>query len=298
MVKIAQVCGIEILIANSLLALFIICGVLGIISFAAVVFLIVLLHETGHVVMARYFHLPVERIELFPFGGVAYIQSYRNSSLFKEMLVALAGPFTNLLAAGFIWIVKVKLAVIPTWLEFGWQVSMAMAVCNLIPALPLDGGRIVRALLAKRFGFFPATRLTAGAGQFLACIVFFFGLWRVSFHWVNFSWMLLAGYFFFAACREKRAAFLTLISYLTGKDQEIKRRGILPGRSLVMLSSVQVKQVLKTLAPQNYHLIYVIGERGELQGVLTERAVISAGLAGDMEKNLGEILGKVDLTPR
>ncbi|MDD2497418.1 MAG: site-2 protease family protein [Desulfitobacteriaceae bacterium] len=289
--KIARVCGIEIIITNSLLALFIISGVLGIIPFAVVVFLIVLLHEAGHVIMACYFHLPVDRIELFPFGGVAYIQSYRNSSLFKETLVALAGPFTNLLAAGFVWIVKVKLTVIPSWLEFGGQVSMVMAVCNLIPALPLDGGRIVRALLAKRFGFFPATRLTAGAGQLLACIVFFFGLWRVSFYWVNFWWMLLAGYFFCAARREKRAAFLTLISYLTGKDNEIKRRGILPGRCLVMLSSVQVKQVLETLAPQNYHLIYVIGERGELLGILTERAVISAGLTGDMEKNLGEILG-------
>ncbi|NMA14809.1 MAG: CBS domain-containing protein, partial [Clostridia bacterium] len=103
-------------------------------------------------------------------------------------------------------------------------------------------------------------------------------------------------YFFFAARREKDAAFLTLISYLTGKEQEIKEQGVQPGRCLAMLGSVQVKQVLETLAPQKYHLIYVVSERGELLGILTERAVISAGLTGDMGKTMGDIVKKENPT--
>ncbi|NMA14211.1 MAG: peptidase M50, partial [Clostridia bacterium] len=192
--KIARVCGIEILIKNSLLVLFIIFGVLGILHFAVLVFLSVLLHEAGHVVVARYFQLPVERIELFPFGGVAYIQSYKKYSLINETLVALAGPLTNLFAAGLIWLANATFTMPLPWLEFGYQVTLVMAACNLIPVLPLDGGRIMRAYLAQRFGFLPATRLTAGAGQLLAGALFFWGLWKLSCHWVNFTWMLLAAY--------------------------------------------------------------------------------------------------------
>ena len=114
----------------------------------------VLLHELGHAVVARRFGVRVSRIELGFFGGAAQMEAMPREPS-RELLIAAAGPAVSLVlgASG---LVLGALTHVPLVSLVGW-INLVIAGFNLIPALPMDGGRILRALLVPRLGYRRAT---------------------------------------------------------------------------------------------------------------------------------------------
>jgi Zn-dependent protease/CBS domain-containing protein len=156
-------------------------AVLGVI-FILAIFLCVVLHEYGHALAARRYGIQTRDITLFPIGGVARLERIPTNPL-QELLVALAGPAVNVgLAAGlFVWL-KVTATFEPLqmltitagpFLERIMAVNLFLALFNMIPAFPMDGGRVLRAILATRQEYGRATQTAASIGQGIAV---FFGL--------------------------------------------------------------------------------------------------------------------------
>ncbi len=152
------------------------------VAFILLLFGIVVLHEYGHALTARRFGIQTRDITLYPIGGVARLERMPDNP-WQELWVALAGPLVNVvLAAGlYAWLVFSH-ALVPLNLlsvnsgeliERLMLVNVTLALFNLIPAFPMDGGRVLRALLALRFNYVRATRAAAIIGQGLA---FVFGL--------------------------------------------------------------------------------------------------------------------------
>jgi Zn-dependent protease len=157
-------------------------GVTGV-ALVVALFACVVMHEFGHALTARRYGIDTRDITLYPIGGVAMLTGRLRPR--HELWVALAGPAVNvvlalLIAAG------MMLARLPmTWNELEttfWgnllAANVLMAVFNLIPAFPMDGGRVLRALLARGMPEDRATQIAAGVGQSLAIALFFFGLIR------------------------------------------------------------------------------------------------------------------------
>jgi Zn-dependent protease len=159
-------------------------------------FLCVLLHELGHSLTARYFGIQTHEILLLPLGGVAQLSKNPDQPR-QELWIALAGPLVNVLIALLLIVIgltpQVKLfdyvldgrglsAALGAELSLNtlllWLLSanVSLVLFNLIPAFPLDGGRILRALLAMGLGHRRATRIASGIGQFAAVGFFLFGL--------------------------------------------------------------------------------------------------------------------------
>ncbi|MCX7722695.1 MAG: site-2 protease family protein [Verrucomicrobiae bacterium] len=151
-------------------------AVMGIV-FIITIFGIVVLHELGHALAARRYGIRTRDITLLPIGGVARLERMPEDPR-QELVVALAGPAVNVALA-----VALLFLVLPTMQfdqlgrvhVFGgtfllnlFLVNVWMAAFNLIPAFPMDGGRVLRALLAMRFDYVRATQVAAGIGQFLA----------------------------------------------------------------------------------------------------------------------------------
>ena len=144
--------------------------------FMLLLFLCVLLHEFGHIFTARAFGVPTPYVTLLPIGGVASMERMPEKPS-QEIAVALAGPAVNA-AIAFVLLVVLWLDATP--LSFGAfqesflaQVAAAnvvLLVFNLIPAFPMDGGRVLRAVLAIWLGFGPATPVAARIGQGLALV--------------------------------------------------------------------------------------------------------------------------------
>ncbi|HEV2293936.1 MAG TPA: site-2 protease family protein [Tepidisphaeraceae bacterium] len=153
------------------------------IIFILALFLCVLLHELGHAFAAARYGIKTPDITLLPIGGLARLQRMPDHPV-QELVVAVAGPLVNVViavaitlgigaAAGFSPDVQLDNPRVPMLLQLR-NVNILLVLFNLIPAFPMDGGRVLRALLAMRISYGRATAIAAGVGQFMA---FLFALW-------------------------------------------------------------------------------------------------------------------------
>lgn len=137
------------------------------VAFITLMFGAVLLHELGHALTARRFGLDTHAITLYPIGGVAQLAgSPRNAR--EELWIALAGPAVNfVLAAGFgaLSFFLAPTGIVGTFVTGLAWANLGLGVFNLLPAFPMDGGRVLRAALETRMGRLRATEIAAGLGK-------------------------------------------------------------------------------------------------------------------------------------
>src|SRR5206468_5896689 len=178
--------------------------VLGVVA-ALLLFASVLVHELGHCLVALRYRIPMAQITLFIFGGMAQIR--REAPTPKaEFLIAIAGPIVSVgVGLGF-WLLAALPGAPPEQTavsEHLRNINLVLAIFNLVPGYPLDGGRVLRAALwAWSKNFHKATRQAARAGQGFAVLLMLGGLWVAGEGGtVNGMWFLLIGAFLFTAAR-------------------------------------------------------------------------------------------------
>jgi Zn-dependent protease len=168
----------------------------------------VLLHELGHALTARRFGVQTKDIILTPIGGMARIVNMPRSPV-REILIALAGPVVSLAIATVAFMFTVAFVVVPiapevvqTGFSTLFTLNLMLGLFNLVPALPMDGGRILRGVLAIKRDYLSATILAARIGKIIAVIgglagVFYLKSWSLG---------LIALFIFFSAGQEVRMA--------------------------------------------------------------------------------------------
>lgn len=147
-------------------------GVVGL-PILLVAFVSILLHELGHALVARRLGVPIREIEFHFFGGAAKMVGLPRSAG-DEIRIAAAGPAVSLVLAG----AGAFLGAITgtRFFAFVGFVNLVIGLFNLLPALPMDGGRILRAAFAKRMGFLPATRLALRIARWFALAMAVYGI--------------------------------------------------------------------------------------------------------------------------
>ena len=185
-------------------------GAVGAVVFVSAAFLCVLLHEFGHVLAARSYGIRTPDITLLPIGGLARLERMPEKPM-QELIVAICGPLVNVVIAVAIAMgIGAQVAISPD-LHFGqsghfWEKLMVwnlmMVAFNLIPAFPMDGGRVFRALLGFFVEYERATRWAATLGQGIAATA---GLWMLVSGHFSPVLMLIAFFVFVAAGHEASA---------------------------------------------------------------------------------------------
>jgi Zn-dependent protease len=172
--------------------------------FVLAIFGCVLLHELGHALAARQFGIPTRDITLLPIGGVAALERMPRNP-WQELWIAVAGPLVNVvIASGLflgLWLSTVGSGGLGT---FFWQLAIAnvvLVVFNLIPAFPMDGGRILRSVLALFVDWVQATQIAVSVGKVAAIAFGFLGLMSG-----NLMLVLVGVFVFFAAQGELMSA--------------------------------------------------------------------------------------------
>jgi Zn-dependent protease/CBS domain-containing protein len=164
---------------------------LGTVGFMLAMFTCVVLHEYGHALTARRFGISTRDITLLPMGGLARLERMP-SEPWQELLVAIAGPAVNIVIAAVLWIVCLALGLDPFhkvdhvvegrsnfFATLLWW-NMAMVAFNMLPAFPMDGGRVLRSLLAMKLPYNKATQIAATIGKVMALIFAWYAIFRVG----------------------------------------------------------------------------------------------------------------------
>jgi Zn-dependent protease/predicted transcriptional regulator len=168
----------------------------------------VVLHELGHSVVARMYGVKVRSITLWLLGGVAQFDEMPRQRG-AEAVMAIAGPLVSVAVGALCWLVLRALptSAVPARFVFHYLAFMnvALAVFNMIPALPLDGGRVLRSLLALRMPHLRATQVAAGISKGLAILMGLFGLFFGGGIW----FLVLAFFIYMAVNSELRGSMVT-----------------------------------------------------------------------------------------
>ena len=298
-VKIGSVAGIGILLHWTFLLL--IAGIFAFYLFrgnsvfaaligvglVATVFLCVVLHELGHALTARRYDVPTRDITLYPIGGVARLQRIPEEPM-KEFWIAVAGPAVNVVIALILFLLiqvtgaslSPQAFIDPTANFLGtlmW-LNIVLVGFNLLPAFPMDGGRVLRALLAVRMDYARATQIAANVGQGMAILFGIVGL-------IGFNPILL---------------FIALFVYI-GAQQEAQQ-----AMMRTITEGVPVRQAMMTrfasLSPQDTlaHAVdeliagsdqdFPVVENGHIVGVLTRRNLMKAISEHGREAAVGDFV--------
>jgi len=269
------------------------------------VFVIVLLHELGHSLVAMAFGISVRDITLLPIGGMARLERMPNKP-WQEFLVAVAGPAVNfvLAAAIFPFLFIPVLAgehrlshllfapsVSPTiwsFLQFLFLVNVSLLLFNLLPAFPMDGGRMFRALVAMAVGMYRATKVAVWLGQGIAFVMAGYAIWSGQL-----ILLLIALFIFSAGSAEKRAIEVreALANIRTGDVVNGLMNVLLPSYTLGEVAGLALRSPVGS---------YPVVLGGTLLGVLRRSDVKRALNRGQRLSTVAEVMQrhfpKVDIT--
>ena len=243
------------------------------ILFILALFLCVVLHEYGHALTARKYGIKTRDITLYPIGGVARLERMPDKPI-EELWVALMGPAVNVVIAVILFtILYLSGSPAPityltitsgSFLARLMTVNISLVLFNLIPAFPMDGGRVLRALLAMRMEYVRATQVAANVGQGLAFIFGFIGLFNNPF-------LLFIAFFVWIGASQE-ASMVQMKNSLSGIP--VTRAMLTDFKKLAPHDTLS--QVVDLILAGSQHDFPVLDANGSVIGILERGTFINA----------------------
>ena len=249
-----------------------ICGALGLFSS-------IVLHELAHSVVAKKFGLPIRGITLFIFGGVAHMGG-ESPTPKAELLMAVAGPLASVLVGfGLLGLSSVGRAGFPVSvrlvLQYLWTINLALAAFNLIPAFPLDGGRVLRSALWKWKGDLNwSTRIAAKIGTGFGFLLLAVGLYFVlQGSTTSGVWWILIGLFLRSAAQSSYRRLPMSSSSPATMGQGAHVRNFMCSSPVTVDANTSVERLVEDFLCEHHHKLYPVVDDAQLVGSTSIRDV-------------------------
>ena len=239
-------------------------------------YLIAFFHEISHFAVAVKLNVKPEKIIIMPFGITLRINSYNLRNPKDEIKIAAAGPTCNAVMA----IISTALYYnefinYNLWL-FSVTANCAIALINLLPALPLDGGRILRAYLTEKCGYIKASNITILITKIcigLLCVLGLIILYKTKF---NFSVLLIASFLITNCISEQRGSKMIMMREILYSRQKLAQEGVAKTGIISIMENTPAKKVLKFLSYNKYYTITMIDENMNILASMTETKLIES----------------------
>lgn len=248
-----------------------------------------LLHELIHILTAKRLKIPISRIEVLPFGicgrlGVEFIKSPKN-----EFLVAAAGPLASGVLACVFWAALQYLPQYSEWLEYGKNVNLSLMLLNFMPTLPLDGGRIVKAVLSELLGIIRAYNIVLKLSRVVITVIIVLAVVLLLVSDFNFS-LIMIGVFLLGSLssEQKNISIISLKEILYHKNK-LHDSGLCRSERLAANCGTPARQFLRRISSHKYYIIDVVDDNGKIINSVTESQVLSALIKNSIRLSFGEI---------
>jgi len=260
-------------------------AVTGFFTELIVLFATVLVHELGHVLAARGYGWRIREVKLLPFGGVMETEEAGSRPALEEAVVAAAGPLQNLWMGAASWLLGYAGIWDAAWADYLVEVNIAIGLFNLLPVLPLDGGRLLQALAGCGLSYYRTLAACAALSLWMSA-----GIILYSFHplaspaggAVNLNLLAVGIFLLLSNWTYRRNLPYVFIRFLMHRREASARRfrsGTL-AQPIVVTGVKPVAGILRLLRRERYHLVYIMDEKGAALAVLPEQKIIDAYLGG------------------
>ena len=256
-------------------------------ALVGMIFFCVVIHELAHIVLSAKTGVQAKTVVLLPIGGVTLMDEMRHATLtpatwMREVWIALVGPLVNLLIGGIAglalwhWMPQVQLLSKPYIYSFNLPRSfvwcnVGLAVLNLIPGYPLDGGRILRAFFTRRTDAIHATRRAVSIGQTVAFVLMLSGMLQYFENGSTSStWITMIGFFLFVAAQleERSAVFQSVLEAVHLQDVMLT--------DFATLSSADTLEDALEKAVHTLQDDFPVVRGGDMVGIISKRKILEA----------------------
>ncbi len=267
-------------------------AILGVIG----LFFSIIVHELSHSLVARTYGLPMGGITLFLFGGMAHMEQEPPSPK-VEFVMAIAGPISSLVLAGIFFLV-VPLSIALNWpeqaqalAEYLSVLNLILAVFNLLPAFPLDGGRVLRATMWWLTGdMMRATKMASRVGSLFGLILMAFGfVWLLEGQFITGVWWFLIGVFLRGAAQGSYNQ-LEMRQALTGETV----RDFLTGQASAVSPHLSIDALVERKVYEFYQDLFAVVENDRLVGCISIEEIKSIPRQRWTEATVGEVMKPCD----
>ncbi len=243
-------------------------------------FVIVFIHELGHATAAALLGIQVKSIQMLPFGGVAVIEDRGDLTAGKEILISLAGPLQNVLMIG----AAAAMQSLGWWdgefLTYFIQANTIIALFNLLPILPLDGGKIAQALVSLFLPYHKTLiityRISIVASMFMIGIALF--PLFIDQGKIELNILLMGCFLLYSGIVDYRNIPYRFVRFLVNRDKLFTYHvsaGSL-AQPIISMPAKPLDAILRLFKREKYHMVYVMNAQGKIIGVLPEQRIIES----------------------
>lgn len=248
----------------------------------ATLFGIVLIHELGHVAAARGFGWRVREVQLLPFGGVASVEESSNVPAREELIVALAGPLQNAWMAAFAALMRQSGWGDLEWWDYFVQANLMIGLFNLIPVLPLDGGKLMQALFSYGMTYHRAMLSSVWISLFVSLMVVLGSLVQLRQSGIQLNLLVIGLFLFYSNWYGYKHLPFQFLRFLMSREKRAEAR-VLQGalaQPIVVGGRHKLAVILRMFMREKYHLIYVMDAGGQIVRVIPEQQLVRTYFQG------------------
>jgi len=257
-------------------------------------------HELGHMLGASFAGSEISRIDIWPFGAIGKLEYAWQIEPRAEMSIAIGGPLSSAFLASLGSFVKMGLGELAgPVLRDGYpllnlliEANLRLFAVNLLPCLPLDGGRILRSHLALKTGYLDASRKMTGLGKLLGISCTLLGAAGALLGKPTYILLIAGPLILWGAIEEKENTALDYVREILKRNERLKRLKAIPIEELLVSENARVRDVVKRLKPSKYHMIIVARRDMKIAAKLTETQILEAFYTGKACLKLKDLAGQ------
>ncbi len=260
-----------------------------------------LFHEFGHIAAASWMGAEISEIQVWPFGATARLERSWQLTPPAESLVAFMGPFNSgillglasAIERGFVETRGISLTAEFPLLNLLIRTNLGLMLVNLIPCLPLDGGRILRSQVSLKVGYVESTKKVATFGICCGTGMILLGLagillarqWQVLWQLA----LIVGPLVIWGAMEEKSGASSSNFMEVITRTDRLRQRKAIPVQEIMVPGDARVSEVITRLRPSRYNVILVAGRHMGVLGKVTETKLLEAFFAGNVNLRIKDL---------
>lgn len=256
-------------------------------------------HELAHSLVGKGFGYDTVSIELTPLGGAARLNGFGNirTRPEAEAAIAMAGPMISMVLFALSYIASSNLSFLFSlnqldYLDFFATTNLLLATFNLLPALPLDGGRILRALLIEKKGSAASEKIICCVSRIVAIIMMISGILGIYFKIININLVMIGIFIFIYSMGVKPQKSRGWAEEIMHRRVEFDSNKKIDSQVITMLEDVKIGEALYSIGDK-HALVTIVSKEHEVLGNITESKLVESAVELGLNAKIGEIISPV-----